>query len=128
MNTQPVILKDYPFYQEVEDFPTATTKDEEYYDLVNQQIQYLFVNRYFSKKPRIFPHVLCLKEIDFSSVNPKFEECDTISWIDTTGESVSFEEMIEYDEVFRLPPKNSYNIKMTIKSIEKPKPKFIEPY
>ncbi len=128
MNTLNVLLTDFPSYQEAQYFHTETTKDEDYYSLVYHQLQYLFLNEYFPNKARVFPNILCLKEVDFSTVNPQYKKCDTTSWLESTGKSLNFEENIEYDEVFRLPPKNSYNIKMNIKSIEKPKPKFIEPY
>jgi uncharacterized protein with PIN domain len=51
-----------------------------------------------------------------------------ISWIEGEEEGLSFEEMVENDEVFIMSPKNSFNIRLNIQSIEKPKPKFVEPY
>ena len=128
MSTPNIMLEDVQDYHEFGYFPFETTIDEESLALIYQRMQYLLVNKYVSGEAGPFPSHPCLMEVDMSSVNPTIKECDTISWIEEEEDELNFEEMIEYDEVFSMSPKNSFNIRLNIQSIEKAKPKFVEPY
>ncbi len=69
-------------------------------------------------------------EIDFSSIQPHFEiktETSLIKELTTASEEDIVMEMIDHDFVVKMPPKNKYKINVIVRSIQKGKPRVVEP-
>lgn len=86
---------------------------------------------FFQELLRIRPFLSNLiqtySEIDSSSVHPYVEPMIRTYLIEEPGEEFLLEDLLDYDLVFKMPPKRKYSIELEVKSIKKAEPKFVEP-
>jgi len=82
----------------------------------------------YLKKCFFWPSLIqSYSEIDLSSVHPHFEPMTRTSLNEEPDEKFLLEDLLDYDIIFRMPPKRKYTIELEVKSIKKAKPKFVEP-
>lgn len=92
-------------------------------------------NIYFSVLRSISPKNFCELcignwpnfKMDLSSIHPDLEPQNETFIYRMHSKVILDEEDFEFDEVFRMPPKTKYKIRLKIKSIKKAVPRFIPP-
>ena len=113
--SQDIAIKDYPTISE----RTESSKLEEK-DVV---LEWKFLAAYL-----LYRHLLrTVFEIDLSTVYPHFRPKAGVTFVEEFYEEPIPEEMLEYDIVVKMPPKEKHTIELEIKSIKKAEPKVIKP-
>lgn len=88
------------------------------------------------RHPFLYPSLMSLLEIDWSSVRPHFEVKNETSLIEEAVEKaipkyISEEdivmEMVGHDFIVRMPPKKRYIVELEVKDVRKGEPRIVEP-
>ena len=90
----------------------------------------IIISNYFEHtKYKVYLQDLCLLiqkkfKIDFSSVNPNFEPESQSTILDLFSKENILDLNVELDDFLRMPPINTYEVKVKITKIEKAKPRI----
>ena len=88
------------------------------------------------RHPFLYPSLMSLLEIDWSSVRPHFEIKNETSLIEeAVGKAIPkyiseediVMEMVEHDFIVRMPPKKRYIVELEVKDVRKGEPRIVEP-
>ena len=115
---QDVTYQDYPY-------PFAVSSSIEEIDIGETLDKYSSI--WMRQKPLKGTLAYRVFEIDSSSVLLRFETKNETSLMKGVIKEATFEEVIEYDMVVRIPPKRRYTIQMSVKNVEKGELRIVEP-
>lgn len=121
--TQDLIAKDR--IKPYEPTNSVNTEEMDFEELFPRMI-FSFNNQTMLGKV-IYIDINRLFNIDLSSVIPRFEPTNDTSIGDIVEEDIINKDMLEYDIVVKMPPKNKYSIELEVKNIKKATPKIVEP-